>query len=192
MIDHKFPESGHRFLDSDRDFAKIEQAVRRHQNIFAVDEYHSIMTQSQVKCTPSVTRIGNMMYSVKRLPEMLHLTHRSVNMAGEKVCFRDCVRWIRVTAFGYYHDESAHWSTVKLLKDKTSCDVSRMQLLLRAVNTTVVKRKKWKILKNRCHLFQLATRISTDMLLHNHLPQLMQLMAVLLILTTAMQFQQWI
>jgi len=39
VIEQKFPKVGHTFLDSDRDFAKIERAVRKRENIYAVDEH---------------------------------------------------------------------------------------------------------------------------------------------------------
>lgn len=35
VIDHKFPEVGHTYLDSDRDFGRIEKNLRKHQNIFS-------------------------------------------------------------------------------------------------------------------------------------------------------------
>ncbi|KAK4879164.1 hypothetical protein RN001_007310 [Aquatica leii] len=33
IIDHKFPEVGHSYLDSDRDFGRIEKRLRKHQTI---------------------------------------------------------------------------------------------------------------------------------------------------------------
>ena len=39
VIEQKFPKVGDTFLDSDRDFAKIETAVRKRENIYAVDEH---------------------------------------------------------------------------------------------------------------------------------------------------------
>ena len=46
LIDHKFPESGHSFMDSDRDFAHIENKVKEAGNIYSVDQYQDIMAQS--------------------------------------------------------------------------------------------------------------------------------------------------
>ena len=40
VIHHKFPEPGHSYLDSDRDFAHVEKAVKQRQNIYCVDDYH--------------------------------------------------------------------------------------------------------------------------------------------------------
>ena len=51
VIEHKFPEVGHNFLDSDRDFAKIETAVRKRENIYTVDEYQTIMMNAFRKKT---------------------------------------------------------------------------------------------------------------------------------------------
>ena len=50
VVDHKFPESGHSFLDSDRNFAKVEQRVRLHKDIYSVDDYHTIMARHSRRC----------------------------------------------------------------------------------------------------------------------------------------------
>ena len=34
-------------MDSDRDFAKVEKEVRLRENIYSVDEYHTIIAKSQ-------------------------------------------------------------------------------------------------------------------------------------------------
>lgn len=39
IIDHKFPEVGHSYLDSDRDFGKVEKRLRKHQNIYTPEQY---------------------------------------------------------------------------------------------------------------------------------------------------------
>ena len=39
LIEHKFPEVGHSYLDSDRDFALIEKEVKRTETVFAAEEY---------------------------------------------------------------------------------------------------------------------------------------------------------
>ncbi len=51
-IDHKFPEVGHSMLDSDRDFAKIEQRVRREETVYLPSEYHTLMRDARHKPTP--------------------------------------------------------------------------------------------------------------------------------------------
>jgi hypothetical protein len=53
-IEHKFPEPGHSYLDSDRDFAQIEKLVRKRENIYTVDQYSEIMIASQKKQQPCV------------------------------------------------------------------------------------------------------------------------------------------
>ena len=70
-IDHKFPEPGHTFLDSDRDFARVEQAVRRHENTYSVDQYHDIMMNSARKPAVSVTRMADKFYDLQSLPQKL-------------------------------------------------------------------------------------------------------------------------
>jgi hypothetical protein len=84
LIDHKFPESGHSFLDSDRDFALVEKQVKNRQNMYSVDDYHSIMAASQAKRHPSVSRIDTKFSMSKELPHMLHLINRTVKADGEK------------------------------------------------------------------------------------------------------------
>jgi len=101
-VDHKFPECGHRYLDSDRDFAHIEQKVREVSNVYDVDQYHNIMAQSQQKSKPQISRMQGKLYDVKTLPAALKLTHRKKTTDGSPVRFRDKVRWVRVEEFGSY------------------------------------------------------------------------------------------
>lgn len=35
IVDHKFPEVGHSYLDSDRDFGRIEKIMRKHEAVYA-------------------------------------------------------------------------------------------------------------------------------------------------------------
>ena len=116
-VDHKFPEPGHSYLDSDRDFGKVEAAVRRHESVYTVDDYHQIMTNSQTKVT--VTRVGDKMVNIAALSSLLGLRKKTVNTLGEKVQLRDKVRWIRVTDFGKYDykhslTDEEPWKTVIL------------------------------------------------------------------------------
>jgi len=121
LIDHKFPESGHSYMDSDRDFGHIEKKVREVGNIYSIDQYQDIMAQSQVKAKPQITRMQGNLYDIKSLPESLGLTHRKITTDGEPVRFRDGMKWIRVEEFGSYKykeslDEEAEWKTVDLRK----------------------------------------------------------------------------
>jgi len=119
-IDHKFPESGHSYMDSDRDFGLIEKRVREVGNIYSIDQHQDIMGQSQVKSKPHITRMPGNLYDVKELPAVLGLVHRNTTTSGEQVQFRDRVQWIHVTSFGSYSfretfDEGKNWKTVNLL-----------------------------------------------------------------------------
>ena len=66
-IEHKFPIPGHTFLDSDRDFGKVETAVKRREHIYSVDEYQNIMLTCMRKAKPSVTRVGDKMLDLDKL-----------------------------------------------------------------------------------------------------------------------------
>ena len=102
IIEQKFPESGHSYLDSDRDFALVEKEIKKRENITSVDEYYEILTSSQKKAPPRVTRMGGKFISLKDLPKIMNLSNTLVNTDGEKVAFRDRVRWIRVRQVGEY------------------------------------------------------------------------------------------
>lgn len=43
IIDHKFPEVGHSYLDSDGDFGRIEKKLRKNQNIYTPEQYRNII-----------------------------------------------------------------------------------------------------------------------------------------------------
>ncbi|KAG8305665.1 hypothetical protein J6590_065586 [Homalodisca vitripennis] len=49
LIDHKFPEVGHTYLDSDRDFGIIEKNLRKHETIFTPEEYRNVIAKSNKK-----------------------------------------------------------------------------------------------------------------------------------------------
>lgn len=49
IIDHKFPEVGHSYLDSDRDFGRIEKIMRKHQTICTPQQYREIIASSNKK-----------------------------------------------------------------------------------------------------------------------------------------------
>ena len=124
IIDHKFPEPGHTFLDSDRDFAQIEKLVQKHENIYTIDQYMAILIESQSRKKPSVTRMDSRFFTLKDLPKSLGLTNNHTNTQGEAVKFRDGIRWIRVTEFGSYQyreaiDESLPWK--KVILSPASC-----------------------------------------------------------------------
>lgn len=49
IIDHTFPEVGHPYLDSDRDFGRIEKMLRKHKTIYTPDEYRQVIATSSRK-----------------------------------------------------------------------------------------------------------------------------------------------
>ena len=91
-IEHKFPEPGHTYLDSDRDFGKVETAVKQRENIFSVDEYQSIMTNSFRKSKVTVTRIGEKMVDISALGQSLRLVKQTKDVSGNKIELRDKVK----------------------------------------------------------------------------------------------------
>nr|CAI5856593.1 unnamed protein product [Callosobruchus analis] len=104
-IDHKFPEVGHSYVDSDRDFGRIEKILRRHENIYLPEEYRTIISQS---CKNNhVTDMAFHFRSFEDLASVLNLINRKKNTLGENVPFRDGIKWIRVSEYGsYFYKES--------------------------------------------------------------------------------------
>lgn len=100
VIEHKFPEVGHSFLDSDRDFGRIEKNLRKHELIFLPDQYREIIQSSGRNY--HVTDMTSHFRNFKDLPKKLKLMNRKKNILNEKVAFRDDVKWIRVEEFGSY------------------------------------------------------------------------------------------
>ena len=96
MIENKFPESGHSYMDSDRDFGQIKKIVKKIENIYSVDEYQDIMGQSQNVYKPHVVRMADKLFQINDFPKLLNLVNRNHNTAGELVKFRDRIRRIRV------------------------------------------------------------------------------------------------
>ena len=118
-IEHKFPIPGHTYLDSDRDFGKIEVAVKRRETIFSIDEYQTLMSNSVRNPKPTVTRIGNKMFDINLLMQEMGLKPQTLNVAGQKIELRDKVRWVRITRFGAYQykhsfQDDETWKDVKL------------------------------------------------------------------------------
>ncbi|CAG4946621.1 unnamed protein product [Parnassius apollo] len=46
VIDHKFPEVGHSYLDSDRDFGRIEKVLRKHDTVYVPEQYRNIICKA--------------------------------------------------------------------------------------------------------------------------------------------------
>ena len=146
-IEQKFPETGHTFLDSDRDFAHIEKKVRKEQNIYTVDQYSQIFIESQTKNKPRVTRMQDRFFQLKMLPATLGLYNNHVNTDGQPVRFRDTVRWIRVSEFGTYEyresfDTSVPWKKVVIHRAASQLPVVGVDLLARTENSRPISTKK--------------------------------------------------
>ena len=48
-IDHKYPEVGHTYLDSDRDFGRIEKVLRKHDTIYTPEQYRDLIRKGSIK-----------------------------------------------------------------------------------------------------------------------------------------------
>jgi len=146
-IQHKFPEPGHTFVDSDRDFARIEKEIRSHQNIYSADEYHNIMVKSQAKA--QVMRLASVFVEIKKLPEILGLVNRHASAQktfGTKQYFKD-IKWICVEVFGSYkyrmsHNDTEPWKNVNILRNSVPVNVAAVQISKRLTKTCEINPTK--------------------------------------------------
>lgn len=120
IIEHKFPEVGHSYLDSDRDFGRIEKKIRKHENIYVPEQYSNIIKSASTKNAMTIN-MENYFYNFDELPLKLRLVNRKTNMLKEKLNFRDNVKWIKVDEFGSFWyknnlDEFSPFHKVELFK----------------------------------------------------------------------------
>lgn len=121
VIDHKFPEVGHTYLDSDRDFGRIEKNLRKHQNVYSPEEYRQIIAKSSKK--NQVLDMKDHFRDMEDLPTKMKLYNRKVDVVKNKLKFRDNVKWIRVTEYGSYlykpcYDEYTPFMKVDISKSR--------------------------------------------------------------------------
>lgn len=101
VIEHKFPVVGHTYMDSDRDFGRIEKALRKHEKIYTPEEYRNIIKKNSSK-NSIVIDMKEHLYDVESVQKDLKLINRTKNTLGHKVEFRDEVKWIKIDTFGSY------------------------------------------------------------------------------------------
>jgi len=122
IIDHKFPEVGHSYLDSDRDFGRVEKKLRKNQNIYTPEQYRNIIKDASKKNAVLVD-MEHQFKKVDILKNKMRLVNKVKNSDGEKINFRDNIKWIRVDMFGSYkykesYSDDIPFKTVNLIKDK--------------------------------------------------------------------------
>ena len=138
-IHHKFPIPGHSFMDSDRDFGKVEQICQKTENVYSSNDYAKILRSSQRKPTPVVTELKDHFLDIKALPDLLNLVNRQKNTDGDKVNFRDKVRWIKVSRFGEYEyrttfNDDEIWKKVKINRFEPNDDNAQVLEIPRIEN----------------------------------------------------------
>ncbi|CAH1114772.1 unnamed protein product [Psylliodes chrysocephalus] len=97
VIDHKYPEVGHTYLDSDRDFGRIEKNLRNHEVLFTPEQYRHIITKSGRK-----NLVIDMSNHFRVTERDMKLYNRKKDLLKEKVRFRDGIKWFRVEHYGSY------------------------------------------------------------------------------------------
>ncbi|KAI4469435.1 hypothetical protein MML48_1g07250 [Holotrichia oblita] len=121
VIDHKFPQVGHSYLDSDRDFGRIEKVLRKHETIYLPDQYRDLIrSASNIN---HVTNMENHFRDTDNLQVQLKVTQKKKNELNEKIAFRDRIKWIRVQEFGSYfykdnYDPNTPFKKVSILQNK--------------------------------------------------------------------------
>lgn len=163
IIDHKFPEVGHSYLDSDRDFGRIEQKLRREENIYVPDQYRQIIQQASPKNTV-LTDMKSYFYDIDKLGPSLHLTNKKKNTTDQKVNFRDSIKWFRITECGSYLykeslSEDEPFMKVNILKagSKLASEVEMERLEEKRGNLSEAKiqnlQEQMKFVKREYHWF---------------------------------------
>ncbi|KAL4702600.1 hypothetical protein ACJJTC_016076 [Scirpophaga incertulas] len=159
VIDHKFPEVGHSYLDSDRDFGRIEKVLRKHEAVYAPDQYREIICKASRNNI--VIDMTDHFRKIDDLQNKLHLINRKKDVNKDKVSFRDGIRWIRVEEYGSYlykesYDEYTPFKKVDILKKKTL--LARILTLNELEeNMGRFRPKKKLILRINFHLLSLNT-----------------------------------
>lgn len=123
IIDHKFPEVGHSYLDSDRDFGRIEKRLRKYQTICTPEEYRKVIASSSRKNL--VIDMEPHFRVTEDLPNKMKIFNRKRDLSNEKVRFRDGIKWLRVERYGSYlfkecYDYYVPFKEVNILRDPKS------------------------------------------------------------------------
>lgn len=121
-VDHKFPEVGHSYLDSDRDFGRIEKLLKKHEKIQLPDEYRSHI-RSALPAKAQVIDMSDRFYNMSALVNGLGIFNNKRNDQNEPINFRKSVRWIRVDQFGHYFykdslEETAPFKRVNIVRPR--------------------------------------------------------------------------
>lgn len=90
-IDHKFPVVGHSYLDSERDFGRIEKDHRRHGTIYLPLQYMDIISKSNKNNL--VVDMTLHFRDLENLKNKLNLKQSKTDLLEEIVRFRDGLEW---------------------------------------------------------------------------------------------------
>ena len=94
VIDHKFMVPGHSYLPNDRDFGIIEQAKRRHQQIYTPHEWYDLVRNACHTNPFSVVEMTSKDFkSIKELKKLI--VNRKEDTVGRAVDWMS-IRWIQV------------------------------------------------------------------------------------------------
>lgn len=152
IIDHKFPEVGHTYLDSDRDFGRIEKVLRKHENIYTPEQYREII-KGAIGVNGTLINMSDHFRSVTSLPRQLKIKNAKTNVLKQKISFRDELKWIRVEEYGSYLYKTSYTPYTPFLKvkisDEDAPDISNV--LQRKKMTKVIAEEK---IKNLAHQIQ--------------------------------------
>ncbi|KAL4713396.1 hypothetical protein ACJJTC_010381 [Scirpophaga incertulas] len=144
VIDHKFPEVGHSYLDSDRDFGRIEKVLRKHEAVYAPDQYREIICKASRNNI--VIDMTDHFRKIDDLQNKLHLINRKKDVNKDKVSFRDGIRWIRVEEYGSYlykesYDEYTPFKKVDILKKNIASENFDIERIGRKYGTVSSEKK---------------------------------------------------
>lgn len=145
IIDHKFPEVGHSYLDSDRDFGRIEKVLRKHEAVYAPEQYREIICKASRNNV--VIDMTDHFRKINDLQNQLNLINRKKDENKQKVNFRDGIKWIRVEEFGAYlykesYDEMTPFRKVDILKKRGHVEDVEVERVGRKYGTISEEKKE--------------------------------------------------
>ena len=120
-INHKFMVSGHSYLPNDRDFGKVENAKKRHENVYTPNQWVNIVAEANKKKTFKVIPMASEDF-IGFNDYKKNLVIRKKDTAGRKVEWLK-IQWIRLvnesptlSYFKYNLTDLSAWNTLDLAK----------------------------------------------------------------------------
>lgn len=149
VVDHKFVVSEHLYLPNDRDFGSIENANRRTQLVFVLEDWCTLVERARSKHPFQVVHMKRENFmSTKNIPA--EIVYCKVNTKKEKVEWLN-IRWIQLQKekpfeirYRYNHNALEAWKTLDVQRKRADlpADPGRIPLVPLYTNPRPINSKK--------------------------------------------------